>query len=105
MTGRHALRQMRRVHAAVGATAIAIPASAALADTDDAAASAGPTSRSSSPRSDIGYGQKIVVHGEAPSSEAGQGVSLQFAGAEAGGPTDLADDRPGNDWQAAATSR
>jgi len=81
---RHALRNMRRVQAAVGATAIAIPTSAALA------ATAAPPNTT---RSDIAinltarkldYGRDVVVHGRAPSSAAGQRVALEFAVAHPG---------------------
>jgi rare lipoprotein A len=83
VTGRHALRQMRRVHAAVGATAIAIPATA-LADVATSAhvsssqrSNSGLAVRLSSGR--IGYGRDVILTGRAPAAEAGQTVSLQYA--------------------------
>jgi hypothetical protein len=69
------LRESRLMHAAVGATILAAPASAALADTPHAATSLQSHLRSHRLR----YGQAVVVDGRAPANEAGQQVVLEYA--------------------------
>jgi hypothetical protein len=78
---------MRLVHAAVGASAIAIPATA-LADEATSAqaghgqgANQGLAVRLSSRR--IDYGRDVVLKGRAPASDAGQIVALQYASGSA----------------------
>src|ERR1019366_7115622 len=91
MTRRPTLRESRLVHAAVGASMLAIPASAAaLADTPHSAAarSQGATGQSGSTGAiqatakshRIRFGRDVVLTGHA-SSQAGQTVVLDFAGA------------------------
>jgi rare lipoprotein A len=92
MTPKPTLRESRLVHAAVGASMLAIPASAAaLADTPHSAAaqSQGATGQSGSTGAiqvtakshRIRFGRDVVLTGHAPSSQAGQTVVLDFAGA------------------------
>ena len=81
MSRRGTLRKSRLMHAAVGATIVAGPASAALADTAPDLQARLATHR-------LRYGQPVVVEGRAPSSDGGQAVALDFA------PTGHADWRP-----------
>jgi len=81
MKRRPSLRESRLMHAAVGVTVIAAPASAAFADAPQSAPSLQSHVRSHRLR----YGQAVVVNGRAPASEAGQTVELSFA--PAGGTT------------------
>jgi hypothetical protein len=60
------------MHAAMGATIVAGPVSAALADPGPALQARLKTHR-------LGYGQALLVRGQAPSSDAGQRVTLDFA--------------------------
>ncbi len=85
MKRRAILRESRLMHAAVGATILAAPASAALADAPHAASA---QADGSSPAAKLDarlkahrlrYGQAVVVYGRAPASEAGQPVALEFA--------------------------
>jgi peptidoglycan lytic transglycosylase len=72
MSRRGTLRQSRLMHAAVGATIVAGPASAALAD-------AGPALQAHLKTHRLRFGQAVVVEGRAPSSDGGQAVNLEFA--------------------------
>jgi hypothetical protein len=92
MTRKTVLRESRLVHAAVGASMLAIPASAAaLADAPQSspAQSQGTTGQARSAgaieataRSHrIRFGRDVIVTGHVPSSQAGQTVALDFAGA------------------------
>ncbi len=87
---RSPLRESRLVQVAVGASMLAIPASAAaLTDTPHpATAVPGPDGLSQSPPATvrakvksrrIGYDRDVVLSGTEPSSQAGQAVALQFA--------------------------
>jgi rare lipoprotein A len=77
------LRESRLMHAAVGATILAAPASAALADplhsvTAQSATSAGDSVQARVRSRKLRYGQAAVVTGHAPSSDDGQAIFLQF---------------------------
>lgn len=97
MRRRRTLQGVRLAHAAVGATVIAAPASAA------ALAEAATTQTAAAPRSDspmsaklrarrIVYGKDVVVTGRAPAGQAGQTVTLQYAA------------RGSSTWQSMASS-
>lgn len=85
----YGLRESRLVHAAVGATVLAAPASAALADAPQTAS--GLDAHLNSHR--LHYGQDIVAAGHAPASDAGQTVELNFAPS------------PGTNWRPIASSQ
>jgi rare lipoprotein A len=72
MSRRGTLRQSRLMHAAVGATIVAGPASAALADP-------GPSVQARLKTHRLRYGQAVVVNGHAPSADGGETVALDFA--------------------------
>ena len=84
MTRRPALRESRLVQVAVGATMLAIPASAAaLADTPRSTAAAGQPGSANAIQASvksrtIHYGRDVIVTGHAPSSDAGQTLALEF---------------------------
>ena len=70
--------ESRLVYAAVGASILAIPASAAgFAPTADGSGT-GSTIKTRLKRSRIDYGHPVVVVGRAPSSDRGRSVALQF---------------------------
>lgn len=82
MKRRKILRRLRVMRATVGAVALGVPASAALA--------AAPHGAQANAASDsaleahvrahrIGFGRSLIVTGHAPASEAGQTVALDFA--------------------------
>ena len=88
MERRRPLRESRLVHVAVGASMLAVPASAAaLASSphDGSAQPQQPQQGSQSPiqaklrARKLSYGRALVVTGHAPSSYAGQGLALQYA--------------------------
>jgi hypothetical protein len=62
------------MHAAVGATIVAGPTAAALAD-------AGPALQARLKTHRLRYGEAVLVRGHAPSSDGGQAVALDFAAA------------------------
>lgn len=82
MTRRTILREPRLLHAAIGATILAAPASVALADPlHSAPAQANPGTGGLAARVKahrLHYGQAVVVTGRAPSSDSGQTVALDF---------------------------
>ena len=69
------LRESRLVHAAVGATVLGAPASAALADAPHSASALQAHLKSHRLR----YGQAVVATGQAPASDTGQTIELKFA--------------------------
>ena len=82
MMRRYVLRRARLVHAAVGATIIAVPASAAaLAE----AATSSPSGGAAQPAKAkirsrrIPFGRDVVVTGTAPAADAGQQVTLSYS--------------------------
>lgn len=72
MSRREILRQPRLMHVAVGATIMAGPVSAALAD-------AGPAFQARVKAHRLSYDQPVVVQGHAPSGNGGESVALDFA--------------------------
>lgn len=102
---RRALRESRLVHAAVGASVLAAPASAAAlgASHHDGAAQAPgaagspPTIQARLSSQKIAYGRDVVAIGRAPSSQDGQTVQLEFAPAHSATWTEIASARMGAD--------
>ena len=84
MKRRGILRESRLMHAAVGATILAAPASAALADAPHTAPAqadgnqAAPALKARLRSHRLHYGQAVVVYGRAPVSDAGQLLALEF---------------------------
>ena len=110
MAGRTALTNARLRNAAIGATMIAIPASAtALADaaTTVPAANAQQPDPSMTVKLDSGripYGRDLVLSGRTAAAEAGQTVTLQFAGTHTGTWTTLTSTRVGRHGRFRLTS-
>jgi hypothetical protein len=100
---RRALRESRLVHAAVGASVLAAPASAAaLGGTAHDGAGQGPAAGPAAPAiqarlssKKIGYGRDVVAVGQAPSSQDGQTVDLEFARSHSAAWTQIASGRVG----------
>lgn len=99
MRRRTTLREARLVHAAVGASILAVPASVAVADPPaDASApdAGGPSASVLQARvksHQLRYGQDVVVLGQAPSADAEQTITLEYAPA------------PASSWQTIASAR
>jgi len=90
MRRRSRLRESRLVHAAVGASVLAVPASAAaVSGTPRGAQADGQPATGQTGSADqiqvelksrkIQYGHSVIVTGRAPSSQAGQSLALDFA--------------------------
>ena len=84
MRRRAILRESRVLHAAVGATILAGPASVALADPPHSSVQGtdnqtGPAVQARVRSRRLHYGQPVVVTGHAPPSDGGQAIALDFA--------------------------